>query len=331
MVLNSHMEVCYGDYSFFATGGAIGDALFFFCSGFTILWGEQKSFPNFYKKRIARIYPTVVVISILSAIILSRPNKVIDDLVLGGSWFVNCIMIYYVILWFVKRYFMNSFKWLWFVGAIIILGSYYFFFNDERCIFFLYGNTYFKWVFFFMFMLYGGYVGVNQGKYHYSQWSLPKLIGCVVLWYSFFILGKSNQFIVDFQYLSLLPLLGVVHYLYVICCHPKLKKIAKSNVWGGIIFVVGGLCLECYLIQCYFGFTTKLNFLFPLNIPLIMIFMLGCSYVVNFLSNVLSQTFKSEDFDIDKLYLHKKKRNHNGKSFSSSNITENTWRYYFCC
>lgn len=304
-VLNSHMEVCYGNYSVFATGGAIGDALFFFCSGFTIFWGGQKSFPNFYKKRIARIYPAVVVISILSAIILSRPNKVIDDLVLGGSWFVNCIMIYYVFLWFVKRYLLNSLKWIWFVVAIIVIGSYYLFFNNESQEFFLYGDTYYKWVFFFLFMLYGGYVGINYERYLYSRWSLLKLVGCVTLWYSFFILGKSNQLIIEFQYLSILPLLGIVHYLYIICCHPKFIKIAESNIWGEIIFVVGGLCLECYLIQYYFGFTDKLNSLFPLNIPMIMIFMLGCSYVVNFLSNVLSQTFKSEEFDFNKLYLHR--------------------------
>lgn len=39
MVLNSHMEICYGKYAILATGGAIGDALFFFCSGFTLLLG----------------------------------------------------------------------------------------------------------------------------------------------------------------------------------------------------------------------------------------------------------------------------------------------------
>ena len=52
MVLNSHMEICYGKYGVLATGGAIGDALFFFCSGFTILMKGVGSFPNYYKKRI---------------------------------------------------------------------------------------------------------------------------------------------------------------------------------------------------------------------------------------------------------------------------------------
>lgn len=33
MITNSHMDILYGDYSYLATGGAIGDALFFF-----LLW-----------------------------------------------------------------------------------------------------------------------------------------------------------------------------------------------------------------------------------------------------------------------------------------------------
>ncbi len=34
MITNSHMGVMYGKYSVLATGGSIGDALFFFCSGY---------------------------------------------------------------------------------------------------------------------------------------------------------------------------------------------------------------------------------------------------------------------------------------------------------
>lgn len=37
LITNSHLISQYGKYSFFATGGAEGDFLFFFCSGFTLL------------------------------------------------------------------------------------------------------------------------------------------------------------------------------------------------------------------------------------------------------------------------------------------------------
>jgi peptidoglycan/LPS O-acetylase OafA/YrhL len=35
-IINSHADVCYPKYSALATGGAIGDALFLFCSGYTL-------------------------------------------------------------------------------------------------------------------------------------------------------------------------------------------------------------------------------------------------------------------------------------------------------
>ncbi len=57
LITNSHMEILYGEYSFMATGGAIGDALFFFCSGYTLFLGRNASFFNWYKRRINRIYP----------------------------------------------------------------------------------------------------------------------------------------------------------------------------------------------------------------------------------------------------------------------------------
>ena len=40
LLLNSHMGECYPKWQFLATGGAIGDALFFFASGFTLFLGS---------------------------------------------------------------------------------------------------------------------------------------------------------------------------------------------------------------------------------------------------------------------------------------------------
>ena len=59
LITNSHMDLLYGDYSYLATGGALGDSLFFFCSGYTLFLGRDASFFNWYKRRINRIYPTI--------------------------------------------------------------------------------------------------------------------------------------------------------------------------------------------------------------------------------------------------------------------------------
>lgn len=60
VITNSHMDILYPKFGALATGGAIGDALFFFCSGFTLFLGRMGRFDNWYKRRINRIYPTVL-------------------------------------------------------------------------------------------------------------------------------------------------------------------------------------------------------------------------------------------------------------------------------
>ncbi len=39
MIINSHADIMYPHLKILATGGAIGDCLFLFCSGFTLFWG----------------------------------------------------------------------------------------------------------------------------------------------------------------------------------------------------------------------------------------------------------------------------------------------------
>lgn len=47
----SHLAVMFPDsYKGLITGGAIGDGLFFFCSGFTLFLGRNDDFFDWYKR-----------------------------------------------------------------------------------------------------------------------------------------------------------------------------------------------------------------------------------------------------------------------------------------
>ena len=57
LIINSHMDALYPKYKMLATGGAIGDVLFLFASGYTLFLSNRKlRFDNWYKRRINRIY-----------------------------------------------------------------------------------------------------------------------------------------------------------------------------------------------------------------------------------------------------------------------------------
>lgn len=304
LVLNSHMEKCYHPYEILATGGAIGDALFFFCSGFMLFMGPTLRFDNFMKKRISRIYPSVIVVSIIGCLFFNQNNDIISIIIDGGGWCVKCIIIYYILIWGIKKWLINHINIAWTFSIIIVLLWYYAFFDNEGQVS-LYGNNYFKWVFFFLFMLQGAVMGSKFHNYKYNKWVLIKLTLCLIAFYSFHILQNNLSWIVDLQYLSIIPLMGIIYYAYLFCCASFWRKIYENKIAGQAIFILGGLCLDCYLVQ-YFSLTDKLNWLFPLNIPLIMAFILCVSYIVNFTAALFSQTFQKRDYDYLECLLWKR-------------------------
>lgn len=55
LITYSHMGLLFPKFGGLVTGGAIGDGVFFFCSGFTLFLGRDGGFLNWYKRRVGRI------------------------------------------------------------------------------------------------------------------------------------------------------------------------------------------------------------------------------------------------------------------------------------
>lgn len=53
LITYSHMGLLFPKFGGLVTGGAIGDGLFFFCSGFTLFLGRDGGFLNWYKRRVS--------------------------------------------------------------------------------------------------------------------------------------------------------------------------------------------------------------------------------------------------------------------------------------
>lgn len=103
LIINSHMDALYVKYDMLATGGAIGDVLFLFASGYTLLLSKRNlSFGNWYKRRINRIYPSVFVCTVMGALFSLRCSLNLSKF--GGGEFIIAIMIYYMLIYAIKRY-----------------------------------------------------------------------------------------------------------------------------------------------------------------------------------------------------------------------------------
>ena len=295
LITNSHMELLYGKYSMLATGGAIGDVLFFFCSGFTLFLGRMGRFDNWYKRRINRIYPTVFAWAILGALIFNQHYGMDYTIIHGGGWFVTCIMIYYVILYMIKLFMFNQLRLVFVITSIITIIWYLIIERPEN--YNMYGNTYFKWCHYFLFMLLGAMMGISKKKFKYCfKYDIIKLICSVVIYYAILFAGKLYPICLDFQIVSLIPLLYIVYYAYQVCNNEVMKRLYNKKALGWCIKFIGGLCLEIYLVQ-YTLFTDKMNSIFPLNIILMFVIIIFVAFILRCVARLFSQTFKDGDYD----------------------------------
>ena len=105
-ITNSHAITLYKDINpALATLGVHGNAIFFFVSGFTLALKDLKNinFIDFYKKRLARIYPTLIMWPILANFLFQEPITWDNILLAKGYWFIQCILFNYILLYFLSK------------------------------------------------------------------------------------------------------------------------------------------------------------------------------------------------------------------------------------
>ena len=290
VITNSHMDALYPHFKVLATGGAIGDALFFFCSGFTLFLGRMGRFDNWYKRRINRIYPTIFAWAIIRAFVFHNDHGMQDTILSGGGWFVSCIMLYYVVLYFIQRYMIHHLMWI--IGVVILACSSWFVVADTPNNY----NMYFKWFHFFIFMLLGAMMGISKKIYKFhSVWDSMKLLGYIGMFYTFYAL-KNIPDCNKLQMLTWFPLMGVTFYFYKVCNCELLKCAFNHKIIGWPIKFIGSLCLEIYLVQGFL-LTDIMNSIFPLNLFIVFALIVMAAYLLRCGARIFAQTFKDMDYD----------------------------------
>ena len=300
LVMNSHMEICYPRFQFLATGGGIGDALFFFASGFTLFLGRDVRFDQWYKRRINRIYPSILAAAIVAYLIWGFEENIGDILIGKRYWFIGCIMIYYMFLYPLKKIKNKKvINWVFAGWLIAMIVAFFVIWGGTVS---LYSKGLYRCLFFFLFMLQGAIMGKYHDSFSCKWWHLPTLIAATGLWFFLLSKGTGNSLLI----ISVFPLLYVTYSLYCVCNARFLTNLYETKVGGGIMFIISQLCLEVYLIQ-KFVFTDTLNTLFPLNVPVIMILVIITAYSVKLVAGFISQTFRAEPYEWNKMLLYKRK------------------------
>lgn len=293
------MGVLFPKYGELVTGGAIGDGLFFFCSGFTLFLGRRGNFPDWYKRRINRIYPTIIMWALLSAVVFNWEWNITDLVVTPRYWSIPCIMVYYAIFYIIRTYMLDRLKTIFFITAVVILTGNFFVLDLNASV--MYADVAYMRIYYFSFMLLGAAVAFK--KKHLNVGLTKCLIYTIlslVAYYACMGVYKVYPFFCRFQLLSLIPLLFAIYWIYRTCENVSVQQILESKVGMGVYFI-SCLTLEIYMVQ-YAIFTDKMNALFPLNIVLTYLAIFFVAYILKCASKLFSQIFSDTGFDWQKIY-----------------------------
>ena len=306
LVVNSHMDGVYGEtFGRIATGGLFGDALFFFCSGYKLFLGKMDGFVSWYRRRIVRIYPTIIVFDLLYALVLSAPltvRNVFDGWKICGYWFVKCLMIHYVFIWLVRRFCEKHLK-LVFAGVIVAtLGLWCCAYSPRFAVEMTCAN-WFQWFYMFLFTLGGGCLAAfRRGDDAFSFLGGVSLaFGSLVAHYGLIAVIDRNAWLMPAHVVIIGTCAGVVYGLYMISKSGLIRRLMATKGSVVIIFL-SSLSLEVYISNTiyidYFA-----NWRRPFNLICCWIVIFAGAYIVRCLTRFVLQILDvGKEIDFSKVF-----------------------------
>lgn len=254
-----------------------------------------------YRRRIWRIYPSVLLVTLMDYIL----NRSWRDW--GAAdysmaliwptlfWFVAAIMLFYPLFFIVMRYEDDRA----FIGGIVLLwvlyAGWYCFFVDFSA-YTIEGPGYFKWIFYLQVMLFGGYLAAGQIRIPQGTAKHLLLLCALLLGYLGVILavraGFGNiQALIHVLTFPIVYLVLVLSRSAFVARTIFVRKHAKF-----LISLIAGLSLEIYLLQYMVYSNYIITALpFPFNIAVFWFMVLSLALIVSKASSLVRQLIRKDD------------------------------------
>ena len=171
IIINSHFDSLY-PVPVLATGGAIGNALFFAVSGFC-LWPIKNRFGSWYAEKIIRLYIPTLIMTLISIVLgtysLSLQEYIFIFIWPTLFWFIGAIILFYPLYYFIQGVKKNWHFALLFFILFIVYFLYYFLLLDTSVWTIESGkiytvNGFFRLIYYFVVMMIGKYFRINVNK-----------------------------------------------------------------------------------------------------------------------------------------------------------------------
>lgn len=279
-----------------ATGGAFGDGLFFFCSGFTLFMGRGGDFFNWYKRRINRIYPSLLSWAVIACILFDRNDNIINVLIWGGGPFILAIMIFYIGLHFFRKIPPRKLALACGIYILVVIGLYTI--QDHSEVLLYKTNRWYTFCHYFVCMLMGAIVGLKRASLPKPRAALSAILLVIsaIAYFGLLFVCKKYPSLTIYQILSLIPYWAFIYFTYRFFSSAAIVRLYDIPVVQKPVYYISALCLEIYLVQ-FSIITDRMNHLFPLNLLIVFAAIVAMAFAVKVLGNFISQTFRDDPYD----------------------------------
>ena len=299
-IFNHLAQLYLGRFSFLASGGAMGCSLFFFCSGYMLSLGRLDRFDGWYKRRLGRLWPTCFAVMLVNELFCHINGGVLYA-IKGVGWFVEYILLFYVIFWIVQYCFKGrSLIVVLALGVLVLLYGMFVYPKSnpmEELGVSLFGyNFFFNRVIFVLPFFLGAVVPKeNDERCNNFLLHLALALISLLVFYAYYYFARGNRFLTNFQILVMVPLLCFVYCLHKVVSCETLYRIMQCRRLNWIVCFVGGLSLEMYLTNASFMGAEIRNLIsrlpFPAGYLIGFIATVTIAYLVRALGRFLGQTF----------------------------------------
>jgi peptidoglycan/LPS O-acetylase OafA/YrhL len=264
LIANSHLEALY-PRPWLAGDGLLGNSLFFMVSGCGLALGNasfQRSFWQWYGRRLLRIYPAVFLFVLVVNVMVEHaysewtPVRYLEEFVWPTSFgFIRLIVLFYIAFFFLLRI-ANAKVYLAAIG-ILILPLVWLYIRDASKIpiggrlslYTLDPRIYV--IFDFALMLLGGYMSTQTKRFRAGIFrdgiaALVLFFGYLVIKYAMVVRGDASR---GYGVLFLIVAL-LCYFSFRVSQAPSLLALVGSSSWvSRAIRGIGAITLEIYLVH----------------------------------------------------------------------------------
>ena len=257
LITLSHLDAFVPDPRI-ATGGAIGNSLFFFLSGYGLAMSlnaasKDASMPSlldYLRKRVLRLYPAVLIVACaMLAIGMIRITGIADLARIfvwpTPFWFISAVMVFYVPVFYLARLKPAGIA----AAMVLLLIPYAFFYSQlDLSTFVVEGDDYFKWINYFGITLLGCLVARLQLTPTCNLFTIASLLISLLL----FLATKLTVFRYDMGHLQFVfhvLLYPIVYFSFHLFASETVLRPLRATPLFPTVALLGGLTLEIYLTQ----------------------------------------------------------------------------------